>query len=785
MNEKRMDRILIPMLMAVVAIVTLFSFWLSYLKFEKSIKDSQAALIYTISKPFAEKIEYGIKFGKPINRFFGVQAIMAENKVKGEGIEQITVFYPSKSVLYSTDKSTSFAFKTNQSVTFIDKDIRYLCSRGDTSYDILIPIKDAQKQLAAVYAVSISHTLIDRPIIKFVKSSLSYTGTLIILGCIVIGTTLKGLCRKLRWSEDYSKSLKKLVKEDAILIVMAVIMSIQLASAVPMLMKYEKIYQETIKSTSSMLAEAIYDQIKQVVTDKGVRYKDIHNLQEWIDNYKQEIEQVESVSLIPPTHKYGGKYLYELRLPPDAEEEQRTLYVLGSQKYLEQKKQEIIRDAFLIFILSIAIVTESMRYIQNILSVQRMNFSNKTEKKINVNFMRLRIFAFVFAMLSQLPVSFIPIFADKLINDQQGMSSHFMTALAVTLYIMGMMVAAEIAKLYKRWVRWTSALETGLFIITLGLGLLAISNHINWFLAGRFAEGYGFGMVWMAIETSLGNESNVGKKRKIFTSIHLGLLVGTSCAAAIGAMLLDRLDYQYVFGIASIGILILSFGARFILKPIPIPLEAPRSKGKLNKGCFLNMKVIVFMILIILPSSLFIMFLKYYFPLYASGKNLSQSDIGGLFLIYGIIIWYASPFLGKVMCNKLGPRRASCVALVISALAFIIFAFLPGIKTAVSVIVIMALMDSFRAKAENSYFMQLQGVQEIDYVAAMNRYNSIKSLGQALGPMVFVLSSSIGWTTGIGAIGLASLGMFLMYMIYRIGTSNKNYISYNGKGEWF
>lgn len=775
MKEKRMNRMLILIFCAVVIVITLLGFWLSCLKFANMIKDNEADLVYTVSITYEQKIEYAMKFGKPINKFFGIQAIMQKNQSKDEDIQKITVFYPGKSALYSTDPNTSSTFVTSKDTSRIDKDTKYIFSRGEGTYDILIPIRDTQEKLMAVYGVSIRKDSIDQSIRTFVRSSLVYVVFLILAGCSIIIICIKFFSSRFRQ-----------IKYSAIAVTVLVIAAIQFVVTLPILSEYEILYQKTAKITSSMIGDAVYDEVDEVVVKKGVKYKEIHNLQEWIDKYRIEIDQIESMTLSKPDRADALQIMFEKKLPMDKDEEEKTLFILISESFLEMKKQEVIRDSLTMILISMIILIECMKYIRNAVSLRKKQFANVTENSIYMNFSRLRMFAFISAFICQLPISFIPLAASNMYKGEwQGVSVQLAAGFAISLYIVGAAGAELLVKLGRRYIKWTTVLEAGLCILAVGLCLSGAADNIKWFLGARLLDGVGFGMLYSAFKAARWNEQNKEKQSQILSGISFGLMGGACCGAAIGGMLFDRLGFRQVFFAAGICILIVNFFSKLVIKSVPIPLTESNMKQKSKDKRTLNIKVMLFLALIALPSAWFIMFLNYFFPLYVKSISLAQSDIGRLFLIYGAVVLYAAPPLGKVMCNKLGLKLSTYIAFAATASGIMLFAVYPSIKTAITAVIIMAVMDSFREKAESRYLSQIEDNLNAEDTKTMDRYNSVKSLGYTLGPIAFATGSSFGFASGAGLVGIVSLGMFVLYIIYAVWTSNKNYISYNGRGEWF
>lgn len=360
-----------------------------------------------------------------------------------------------------------------------------------------------------------------------------------------------------------------------------------------------------------------------------------------------------------------------------------------------------------------------------------------------------------------------------------------MASVAVSMYVLGTMITTLSTGFLLRRYNWVHVFKAGLVVMVGGLYLSATVTNIYLFIAARAIDGCGYGLAWMALRGSLENETDKNTRAKLFTSVNSGLFSGVNCGVIIGAMLFDRLGYSLVFIAAGTGTIGLYLLANLFLKRTPaILMEAKNTQSNLTKGTF-NLQIVAFLILIAIPSSMFIMFLKYYFPLYAKTVEFSQSNTGRVFLLYGLIVVYAAPLLTKVMCNKVGLKRSTYIAFVGIAAALMAFAINPSISMAILVIIIMGLMDSFGITAQNEYFGEIEGIKKIGYAKAMGGYNTVKRLGQTIAPTLFAVLTSLGFTSGVGFMGIICLIMFGIYIIITIINSKKNYISYEGREEWF
>jgi predicted MFS family arabinose efflux permease len=783
LKDKKPNTVLGGALCAIIIVLTLFNFWLNYLTFRTNVENGEASLIYTVCKQYVNKIEYAIRYGKPIDRFFGIEEILNETKSKDENIKNVAVLLPDSTVLYSLDIEVNGKFETNKDISFTKKADKYVFSAGKHTCDILIPIY-SEDEWIGTFAVSINEELIDKQITAFVYANCRYLGFLILVGCLIVIGVIRIIYNK---KEDllFGKS-RKVKKDNKQLMISAIVIIavIQIIGSVPMIEQYEKMALENSTKTSILIQDTLYNQIKEVI-DKGLNYDDLYDLQEWIDDYVEELPQIDKVLIKPISESTDKQYVYTRQLPADSKGNVLPLNVLVLKSYIKSKVREVELDGVTILITTIIMLLEVILLIGSTLELKKRYYSAEIQKVVYRNFSRLRAFAFLFTMVCQLPSSFVPVVINRIYEPSGGASVELMASLAVSMYVLGTMITTLSTGFLLKRHSWVHVFKVGLLVMAGGLFLSATVSNIYFFIVARAIDGCGYGLAWMALRGSLENETEKSTRTKLLTGVNSGLFSGVNCGVIIGAMLFDRLGYALVFIVAGAGTVGLFLLANLFLKNIPVSLMQAKDIQKYHSKGLFNLQVIAFLILIAIPSSMFIMFLKYYFPLYAKTVEFSQSNTGRVFLIYGLIVVYAAPVLTKVMCNKVGLKRSTYIAFVGIAAAMMVFAIKPSISMAILVVIIMGFMDSFGLTAQNEYFGEIEGVKKMGYAKAMGGYNTIKKLGQTMAPTLFAVLTSLGFTSGVGFMGIISLIMFGIYIVITIIKNKENYISYKGREEWF
>lgn len=781
MKGKSIKRILTSVLCILIIVLTFFNFWLNYLAFKTKLEAREGTFAEMIAKPDIDKIEYAIKYGKPIERFFGIEEIIGRTKEENEEIENIMILLPDYTVLYTLNTLEKGIFFIEKPIDFSKENKAHHLYEAENYYNVLIPVHKENKWVAT-YVIQLDKKIIEVPINAFIKSNLKNLIKVMLIGCFIIILSVRCFYRGVKEKEYKEEIIRK--KNIHLTVWVAIIITgIQIIGSIPMIKSYERMTLEHIDKASVLIEQSLCKQINEVI-HKGVLYEDILDLSDWMHKYVEKLEQIETVS-IGEIKVEEEQLLYTSKLAPDSSGVEPTLSVVVSKTYIEKQIREVVLDGITIIITIIIVLVECILLINETLKLKGMKFANKVQKDVYANFSRIRILAFVFTIICQLPSSFIPIIIKDIYQQKVGMDIGFVASLAVSIYVLGTMLTTLGTGFLMKKLNWTTLFKWGIVIMASGLCLSAFSKNIYLFLGARLIDGCGYGLAWMSLRGALINETDKEERTKKLTQLNAGLFSGINCGVIIGAMLFDRLGYTTVFLISGIGMLGLCVLTHLFIRSTPIALTEGKVQSVEGKKRRFNLEIIIFLILITIPSSMFIMFLKYYFPLYAQSVAFSQSNTGRVFLLYGSIVVYTAPFLNKVMCNKIGLKKSTYIAFVGVALGFILFALKPSIVTAILAVVIMGFMDSFGLTAQNEYFGEMEAVKKMGYAKAMGWYNTIKKLGQTVAPTLFASMFTFGFTNGIGVVGLMSLILFIVYIMYTIIISKKNTVSYEGREEWF
>jgi predicted MFS family arabinose efflux permease len=326
---------------------------------------------------------------------------------------------------------------------------------------------------------------------------------------------------------------------------------------------------------------------------------------------------------------------------------------------------------------------------------------------------------------------------------------------------------------------WQQPFFYGLFLSCLGFLLAFITRSPLIFLFALACIGFGYGLSYISAQNFVTTNSPPEKKAQGLSEYYAGCVAGSICGIATGGMLAEQLGFSAVF---LIGFLILSgviLCAFFFMKPFfskPVQhAEALQTKKPSLLHFFLDSKIVLLLLLNIIPAAVVLVgFMNFFIPVYLHTYGISQSDIGRIFMIFGICLIYIAPFITKRINAMAHSLRYITLGGILGGFALLTFTFLSGYMAVAVSILFLGFGASFNA-LRNAYALNLT----ISKTLGEGRMASLiffhARIGQALGPIVFAwFAVTEKGSSGIIYIGIIFLLLSLSFLLINKFTLGEN-----------
>lgn len=375
----------------------------------------------------------------------------------------------------------------------------------------------------------------------------------------------------------------------------------------------------------------------------------------------------------------------------------------------------------------------------------------------------LRLLIFLAYLVDCMQDAFVSILANQLYTPILGIPQSVGAALPLSAQVFAAAVMAFLGGGLSRKAGVKKTLVGGFLLEITGCLLCGAGGTYFSLLGGKAVIGMGLGLIIVSLNAIAARGEDEAESAKAFTDISAGTLAGVTAGAGVGSIILSFGHYSMVYfagaAILLIG-LVLSFSGRDYK-------EAAVAKAKEEVGFFrflFNRQVITFLLLMLLPFLMGLSFREYFFPIYAAELGMSETMIGRLYLICGLLVIYAGPQLTGKLIARLGGKWTVALASGLIIAAPLLYVAIPTLATTIVGVLLLSVAISFGYAAQSTYYSELPSVEHYGGGRAMGIYSLFENIGQTLGPMIYGLAMMLGYRSGLGLIGGAMLALLLLFL---------------------
>jgi predicted MFS family arabinose efflux permease len=443
-----------------------------------------------------------------------------------------------------------------------------------------------------------------------------------------------------------------------------------------------------------------------------------------------------------------------------------------SKKALFDKIFEIRIDSITVLIISFLFMVELLIMIFRI--IQSSDHSKGAQPKIEFSDIRPVMFIYFFSF--DLCISFLPLFMEQLYTPMFGLSKDIVLSLPIALEMFFAGITTIIAGWLLDRINWHLPFIYGLIICSIGSFYSWLSPDAYHLLFSRCLAGVGYGFSFMAAQGFIISYTDNKTKTQGLTQLFAGLMAGSICGGAAGAMIADRIGYAPIFFISGMLLFVtvlytLYFMRAGFKKKVVQKRTDEESVEKDSKGLKLIMKFIfnrnIFSLLLlgILPTAFSIVgFINFFYPVYLNRLGETQSNIGRIYMIYGLCLIYIAPLLSKFVDRSDNKKLFIVITGLIGGMAFTSFYYTAGLWATVITVLLLGISSSF--DASRTYALNLKITKTLGEGVAMGIFNLAEKVGQVVGPLIFGLffiTTSVNNTMAI--FGIVYIIITLLFMV--------------------
>ena len=742
------------LLLAIVAM----NLWLNTASYKKYYSESLAASYAVAAGSTQRTIEYAVKYGKPLDNFYGMPELLYNVKKTIAEVEDVRIILPNNMVAWTIDGSLRGAAAWQKgTVPDIAGISSYKLLRDGSTYHTVLPLRDKTGKVIGGLDIVVDEKIIDNKADQFYYYSLPGTIFAAIAGMAVLFVLFLAVPLHTARGELRRKVFLGLT--------LAVLSMTQLAIGYHNLFIQQDTYRLTAVNNTLIAARTVNNDLYSLIAKAG-SYSQVGGLHEWLAKVAAMIPEVDNLVISEQDRVIAAAkpdkaavvldeespWIY--RIPVSYPSGSGDIHVVLSAEYINSKIMAIAMDTLTMTLISCFFAVEILLLL--LLMTKRQEHTGRTLDHPGTA--AIRPLAFIFYNSFFITISFIPIYMKQIAQPVPGWPLPLILGLPISAEFIATAAAALIGGFLIDRKGWKFLLYGGLFWFVAGSLLSWLAESMVMFILARAVTGLGYGFVWMALRGAVAAAPSQLEKTEGFSALNAGIFAANLCGCAFGAILADRMGFSRVFLLAGVLGVVAIAAAAFLL-PHAGKQTQPARQARVKQGkagdFFADRQVVVFFLCIIIPSAACMVgFLQYYFPLYVNSAGLATANAGRAFMVYAVCIVYLGPFIARRTGKLPDVSRAVIAAAGVGTVSMLVFAWMPSLLTAYGAVLLLGLADSIGLTAQNAYFLRLQATQKLGEGAALGMYSTVWKLGQMAGPIVFGLLLPWGEQLMMAVVGL-------------------------------
>ena len=742
----------------------------------------------------ARDIERGMRFGKPLPSFAGMEEMLAELGQSTAGMRRVVVADTKGRVLYAQPAQEAAHAAQPQPDVSIEATIQAVTTAETppssqkiaSGYRLAIPL--LYKAPVGWLVVDIDGKRIDATTDDFLRLSSLLLGA----ACLVAGLILAGRLGLLTGQRAVGMSLSGMTR-----MLLIIIGTAQILYACGTLALFDTYVKQAVRTKAGILAEATGRDFEYLI-HKGVDIASLRGKDQALEQLLAANNELAGAQLITP----DGAAIAAAGTVPDASlTVEKSLNTYWPSRF--RQKQEVLRlqlalqphaittrisalalDLGASLLISFLLLLELSKLLG--LIAQRtlphdtaMAALEGTHRSRAVQ--ALRAAGFMFFLGYDMGISFIPLLAQQLYEPFLGLSREVVIGLPISAEMISAGVALLFSGGFSLRYGWQKVFAAGTLASALGLLLGSMASGLPLLILGRVATGFGFGLVLMAGQIGTLGKANAGAG---LTSVFAGIFSGSICGSAAGAMLADHISFQAVLGAAACTILLALFTVMLGKESAEEAAQSAAQKttpaqGHMFSGCLQLLqdpRMHLVLWLVGIPAAMCLTgFLHYLLPLRLANAHVDQSDIGRIFMLYGLCFITAGPLLGRWIDHRKDKSLFLTLTGLLSGITLLVAAKATSLAGAAAAVIVLGLAQCLAAPASMICILTLTTAQKLGREKTASVYRGLERMGQVAGPVIFGLAISLMTpATALLLMGGIICGLALLFHLLWRASKTKN-----------
>jgi predicted MFS family arabinose efflux permease len=751
--------------------------------FEKVYLETFVSNINIFENYFKRKLENALRFGKPLDKFLGISALMDEFKSQHPEINNIVIFDDNGRLLHQLSD-----FGTTETPPEFQKSFDpagegpafHLVSRG-AEYHVLKPIRGP----GGVQVGTLSFSFLKEQISSRNQELWSWNLQVVLLITLVAGGLLLFLLSRYVPFHPVDGPPKRRLFYIIFLVLGVAQISYSLANA----QVFRENYIGVTRTVVASLGQQFRGEIEGLLR-KNLQLARLRNIDVFFRGSVETIPEIDRIRILDAE----GNLLFtagaEAKRPVPEQfrvtaplvrdrgdagaDTQGFLQIDLSQATIHALVREILLDSLTVTLISLLFSVEMIIFLsvfldRSLRAAAAQGEKPAPEKGFSATLARPAAFSFLY--MYALPISFIPLQMKALYTPIGNLSREVILGLPISVEMFCSLVTALMAGVLVDKRGWHIPFLGGVVITAAGSFLSGYTDDGLTFILYRGVTGLGYGLAWMSIQGFVVKYASAAARARGIANLVAGIIAGHICGTAVGALIAERIGYQAVFFLsAGFGVVPVAFVLAFMREHLRRP-EVVANREKARTSDFVrfltNRNIFAVLVFIIVPYSLAqIGLLLFATPIYLSNQGASQSNIGRVMMIYGLSFVYISPFIAKFVDRAKDKRVFIALGGLTASVGLIMLNYQQGFFAILVAVFMLGIASSLGNAAQSAFILKFDVTERLGSGTASSIQRAADKLGQMLGPLVVGgLVARLGIENGIVAAGVILLVASLLFVV--------------------
>lgn len=694
------------LVMIIFVAVTVFAGVLNTMSFQKVTTEVYANASRLSTTGAVQKIQYALSFGKPIEKFYGMNEIIQETMKLSEDIIGVGIINKDKKVIYSVGDGIENVPDGLDSQLYIDEPSGIFTGVNiDEEASIVLLLKK---------------DYISSSINDYIKSII-----LVDLVVFVIVAIISFMCAFLMSLRKNKTTFKQLKIAAVSLLVLA-----QLGLGIYVTLNFTSEYSGSLNKIASIISN-IVDKDMEKLTSNGIPMKEFIGFDKYLDGLAAQVPEVDRISV----SNYRDRNAITTQIEGTEEPFFINVNCRVNQALIDKKLIDFAIDAAILILVTILLSLEISLFIGEVSS--RASSSEDEEERTKLSFSGMRMWFFIMYLGINLDSSFVAVVSYKLFDafNTKGLPAS-VAGLPITLgmvfTIIGIMLTGAVVSI----IGIKTLLIAGTIFAAGGMLLAGLATTFPVFILARCILGIGFAALLAGGKLCSTAQPDSKSRTKFLAMLSAGTAAGMSCGVVIGGLISDRTSFSFVFILSAI-ILLLGLSVITITK---LKLSDKVSSVSLFSvfNIIRNPMALGYIIFLVVPIYISSLFVSYSIPLYGSEINLSQTVVSAMIMANCILTAYLSNSASKLSLSALGAQNSTILYALCTCGSILLFVLGNSFIYAVISVLLLGLADSFGLIVVNENFYNFVSTDDEDD----------EDIGKTVDPttvmIIFLLASKIG-----------------------------------------